>query len=104
MLLTKIVPSYVFRHGNHHMSLLHEQTPDLSGFMYLGHSSYRQNDSGTWSEFIETFHVDFDECLRWFLEPQQSQDRVHEWTPEQSSSGTHAKPSPSTPFVPPSRN
>ncbi|GJW69345.1 retrovirus-related pol polyprotein from transposon TNT 1-94 [Tanacetum coccineum] len=53
---------------------------------------------------IETIHVDFDELTAMASEHSSSGPALHEMTPVSISSGLVPNPSPSTPFVPPSRS
>ncbi|GJT90778.1 retrovirus-related pol polyprotein from transposon TNT 1-94 [Tanacetum coccineum] len=52
---------------------------------------------------IETIHVDFDELTAMASKHNSSGPALHEMTPSTISSGLVPNPSPSTPFVPPSR-
>ncbi|GJV47591.1 hypothetical protein Tco_1437803 [Tanacetum coccineum] len=52
---------------------------------------------------IETIHVDFDELTVMASEHSSSRPALYEITPTTISSGLVPNPSPSTPFVPPSR-
>ncbi|GJS93600.1 retrovirus-related pol polyprotein from transposon TNT 1-94 [Tanacetum coccineum] len=52
---------------------------------------------------IETIHVDFDELTAMASEHSSSGPALHEMTPVSISSGLVPNPSPSTPFVPPTR-
>ncbi|GJS31379.1 retrovirus-related pol polyprotein from transposon TNT 1-94 [Tanacetum coccineum] len=53
---------------------------------------------------IETIHVDFDELTAMASEHSSSGPALHEMTPVSISSGLVPNPSPSTPFVPPTRS
>ncbi|GJU48392.1 retrovirus-related pol polyprotein from transposon TNT 1-94 [Tanacetum coccineum] len=53
---------------------------------------------------IETIHVDFDELTAMASEHSSSGPALHEMTPVSLSSGLVPNPSPSTPFVPPTRS
>nr|GFD31925.1 putative ribonuclease H-like domain-containing protein [Tanacetum cinerariifolium] len=52
---------------------------------------------------IETIHVDFDELTIMASEHSSSEPTLHEMDPATISSGLVPNPTPSTPFVPPSR-
>ncbi|GKF92807.1 hypothetical protein Tco_0279526, partial [Tanacetum coccineum] len=54
-------------------------------------------------QIIETIHVDFDELTTMAFEHSSLEPALHEMTPATISSGLVPNPSPSTPFVPPSR-
>ncbi|GKA07815.1 retrovirus-related pol polyprotein from transposon TNT 1-94, partial [Tanacetum coccineum] len=53
---------------------------------------------------VETIHVDFDELTAMASEHSSSGPVLHEMTPVSISSGLVPNPSPSTPFVPPTRS
>ncbi|GKG13111.1 hypothetical protein Tco_0350071, partial [Tanacetum coccineum] len=55
-------------------------------------------------QIIETIHVDFDELTAMASEHSSLGPALHEMTPVSLSSGLVPNPSPSTPFVPPSRS
>nr|GEW60894.1 retrovirus-related Pol polyprotein from transposon TNT 1-94 [Tanacetum cinerariifolium] len=60
----------------------------------------------TWRtrRIVETIHVDFDELMVMASEQSSSGPALNEMTPVTISSGLVQKSSPSTPYVPPSRN
>ncbi|GKD09242.1 hypothetical protein Tco_1188927, partial [Tanacetum coccineum] len=53
---------------------------------------------------IKTIHVDFDELTVMASEHSSSGPALHEMTPATISSGLVPNPTPSTPFIPPSRS
>nr|GEW97863.1 hypothetical protein [Tanacetum cinerariifolium] len=80
--------------------LLHNKLPNLSFFHVFGALCYPTNDS----ENLETIHVDFDELTAMASEQSSSRPALNEMTPGTISSGLVQKSSPSTSYVPPSRN
>ncbi|GJR01631.1 retrovirus-related pol polyprotein from transposon TNT 1-94 [Tanacetum coccineum] len=119
-------------HGKTPYELLHDKLPDLSFSMYLVHFAIRQMIERTWvsynrrlilvfslamhlqrkhSEFTtdvpdilsKTIHVDFDELTAMASKHSSSGLALHEITPATISSRLVPNPTPSTPFVPPSR-
>ncbi|GJT01582.1 hypothetical protein Tco_0822751 [Tanacetum coccineum] len=95
------------RHGKTPYELLHNKPPDLSYLHVFGALCYPTNDSGEYGRtrrIIETIHVDFDELTAMASEHSSSGPALHEMTPVSLSSGLVPNPSPSTPFVPPSRS
>ncbi|GJV79698.1 retrovirus-related pol polyprotein from transposon TNT 1-94 [Tanacetum coccineum] len=121
------------RHGKTPYELLHDKPPDLSYLHVFGALCYPTNDSENLGKLqpkadigifigyaptkkafriynrrtrriIETIHVDFDELTAMASEHSSSGPALHEMTPVSISSGLVPNPSPSTPFVPPSRS
>ncbi|GJS62070.1 putative ribonuclease H-like domain-containing protein [Tanacetum coccineum] len=121
------------RHGKTPYELLHDKPPDLSYLHVFGALCYPTNDSENLGKLqpkadigifigyaptkkafriynrrtrriIETIHVDFDELTAMASEHSSSGPALHEMTPVSLSSGLVPNPSPSTPFVPPSRS
>ncbi|GJS90521.1 retrovirus-related pol polyprotein from transposon TNT 1-94 [Tanacetum coccineum] len=121
------------RHGKTPYELLHNKPPDLSYLHVFGALCYPTNDSENLGKLqpkadigifigyaptkkafriynrrtkriIETIHVDFDELTAMASEHSSSGPALHEMTPVSISSGLVPNPSPSTPFVPPSRS
>ncbi|GJS83116.1 retrovirus-related pol polyprotein from transposon TNT 1-94 [Tanacetum coccineum] len=121
------------RHGKTPYELLHNKPPDLSYLHVFGALCYPTNDSENLGKLqpkadigifigyaptkkafriynrrtrriIETIHVDFDELTAMASEHSSSGPALHEMTPVSLSSGLMPNPSPSTPFVPPSRS
>ncbi|GJR33149.1 putative ribonuclease H-like domain-containing protein [Tanacetum coccineum] len=121
------------RHGKTPYELLHNKPPDLSYLHVFGALCYPTNDSENLGKLqpkadigifigyaptkkafriynrrtrriIETIHVDFDELTAMASEHSSSGPALHEMTPVSLSSGLVPNPSPSTPFVPPSRS
>nr|GEW96311.1 retrovirus-related Pol polyprotein from transposon TNT 1-94 [Tanacetum cinerariifolium] len=121
------------RHGKTPYELLHSKLPDLSFFYVFGALCYLTNDSdnlgklqskadirifigyGTTKKafriynrrtrrIVETIHVDFDELTTMASEQSSSRAALNEMTPGTISSGLVQKSSPSTSYVPPSRN
>ncbi|GJW14944.1 putative ribonuclease H-like domain-containing protein, partial [Tanacetum coccineum] len=113
--------------------LLHNKPPDLSNLHVFGALCYLTNDSENLGKLqpkadigifigyaptkkafriynrrtrriIETIHVDFDELTAMASEHSSSGPALHEMTPVSLSSGLVPNPSPSTPFVPPTRS
>nr|GFD25371.1 integrase, catalytic region, zinc finger, CCHC-type, peptidase aspartic, catalytic [Tanacetum cinerariifolium] len=113
--------------------LLHSKLPDLSFFQVFGALRYPTNDSENLGKLqrkadigifigyaptkkafriynrrtrsiMETLHVDFDELTAMAFEQSSSGPALNEMTPGTISSGLVQKSSPSTSFVPPSRN
>ncbi|GJV18734.1 retrovirus-related pol polyprotein from transposon TNT 1-94 [Tanacetum coccineum] len=120
------------RYGKTPYELLHDKPPDLSFFHVFGALCYPTNDSENLGKLqpkadigifigyaptkkafriynrrtrriIETIHVDFDELTAMDFEHSSSGHTLHEMTPATISSGLVPNPSPTTPFVPPSR-
>nr|GEW14111.1 retrovirus-related Pol polyprotein from transposon TNT 1-94 [Tanacetum cinerariifolium] len=121
------------RHGKTPYELLHNQLPDLSFFHMFGTLCYPTNDSENLGKLqpkidigifigyaltkkafriynrrsrriVETIHIDFDELTAMASEQISLGLALNEMTPTTLSSGLVQKYSPSTPFVPPSRN
>ncbi|GJS75837.1 retrovirus-related pol polyprotein from transposon TNT 1-94 [Tanacetum coccineum] len=121
------------RHGKTPYELLHNKPPDLSYLHVFGALCYPTNDSENLGKLqpkadigifigyaptkkafriynrrtrriIETIHVDFDELTAMASEHSSSGPALHEMTPVSLSSGLVPNPSPSTPFVPPTRS
>ncbi|GJZ32790.1 putative ribonuclease H-like domain-containing protein, partial [Tanacetum coccineum] len=119
-------------HGKIPYELLHDKLPDLSFFHVFGALCYPTNDSENLGKLqqkadigifigyaptkkafriynrrtrkiIETIHVDFDELTAMASEHSSSGPALHEMTPATISSTLVPNPTPSTPFVPPSR-
>nr|GEW85489.1 hypothetical protein [Tanacetum cinerariifolium] len=88
------------RHGKTPYELMHSKLPDLSFFHVFGALCYPTNDS----ENLETIHVDFDELTAMASEQRSSGTALNEMTPGKISSGLVRTSSPSTSYVPPSRN
>nr|GEV44923.1 hypothetical protein [Tanacetum cinerariifolium] len=113
--------------------LLHSKLPDLSFFHVFGALCYPTNDSENLGklqpkadigifvgyapskkafriynlrtrQIVETIHVDFDELTAMASVQRSSGPVLHEMTPGTISSGLVHKTSPSTSYVPPSRN
>ncbi|GJR30357.1 retrovirus-related pol polyprotein from transposon TNT 1-94 [Tanacetum coccineum] len=83
------------RHGKTRYDLLHDKPPDLSFFHVFGALCYPTNDSE---------NLDFDELTVMASEHSSSGPALHEMTPATISLGLVPNPSPSTPFVSPSRS
>nr|GFB58551.1 hypothetical protein [Tanacetum cinerariifolium] len=121
------------RHGKTPYELLHNKLPDLSFFHVFGALCYSTNDSENLGKLqpkadigifigyaptkkafriynrrtrriIETIHVDFDELTAMASEQGSSGPALNEMTPGTISSGLVHTTSPSTSYVPPSRN
>nr|GFC18965.1 hypothetical protein [Tanacetum cinerariifolium] len=121
------------RQGKTPYELLHSKLPDLSFFHVFGALCYLTNDSEnlgklqpkadieifisyapTKKDFriynrrtrriVETIHVDFDELTAMASEQSSSGPVLNEMTPGTISSGLVRTSSPSTSYVPPSRN
>nr|GEX89391.1 hypothetical protein [Tanacetum cinerariifolium] len=113
--------------------LLHSKLPDLSFFHVFGALCYPTNDSENLGKLqpkadigifigyaptkkafriynrrtrriMETIHVDFDELTEMAFEHRSSRPALNEMTPGTISSGLVPTTSPSTSYVPPSRN
>nr|GFB17442.1 hypothetical protein [Tanacetum cinerariifolium] len=113
--------------------LLHSKLPDLSFFYVFGALCYPTNDSENLGKLqpkadirifigyaptkkafriynrrtrriMETIHVDFDELTAMASEQSRSRPALNEMTPGTISSGLVLKSSPSTSYIPPSRN
>nr|GEU58370.1 hypothetical protein [Tanacetum cinerariifolium] len=120
------------RHGKTPYEILHDKLPDLSFFHVFGALCYPINDSKNLGklqpkadigifigyalikkafriynqhtrQIIETIHVDFDKLVAMASEHSSLKPALHEITPATISSGLVPNPTPSTPFVPPSR-
>nr|GEW09351.1 retrovirus-related Pol polyprotein from transposon TNT 1-94 [Tanacetum cinerariifolium] len=121
------------RHRKTPYELLHNKLPDLSFFHVFGALCYPINDSDNLGKLqpkadivifigygstnkafriynwhsrriVETIHVDFDELTAIASEQSSSGPALNEITPRKISSGLVQKSSPSTSYVPPSRN
>nr|GFD28867.1 integrase, catalytic region, zinc finger, CCHC-type, peptidase aspartic, catalytic [Tanacetum cinerariifolium] len=121
------------RHGKTPYDLLHSRLPDLSFFHVFGAVCYSKNDSeylgklqpkadigifigyaSTKKAFrihnrrtrriVETIHVDFDELTAMASEQRSSGPALNEMTPGTIISRLVPTTSPSTSYVPPSRN
>ncbi|GJS44482.1 retrovirus-related pol polyprotein from transposon TNT 1-94 [Tanacetum coccineum] len=82
------------RDGKTPYELLHDKLPDLSFFHVFGSLCYPTNDSE---------NLDFDKLTAMASEHSSSGPAIHEMTPTTISSRLVPKPTPSIPFVPPSR-
>nr|GEW94067.1 hypothetical protein [Tanacetum cinerariifolium] len=121
------------RHGKTPYELLYSKLPDLSFFHVFGALCYPKNDSENLGKLqpkadigifigyapikkafriyyrrtrriVETIHVDFDELTAMASEHHSSGPALNEVTPGTISSGLVPTTSPSTSYVPPSRN
>nr|GEZ83965.1 retrovirus-related Pol polyprotein from transposon TNT 1-94 [Tanacetum cinerariifolium] len=121
------------RHGKTPYELLHSKLPDLSFFHVFGALCYPTNDSENLDKLqpkadirifigyaptkkafriynqrtrriVETIHVDFDELTAMASEYRSSRPALNEMTHGTISSGLVPISSPSTSYVPPSRN
>ncbi|GKE88378.1 retrovirus-related pol polyprotein from transposon TNT 1-94, partial [Tanacetum coccineum] len=121
------------RHGKTPYELLHDKLPELSFFHVFSAICYPTNDSENLGKLqpkvdigifigyaptkkafriynrhtrriIETIHVDFDELTAIASKHSSSGPALHEMTPATISLGLVPNPTPSTPFVPPSRS
>nr|GFA24503.1 hypothetical protein [Tanacetum cinerariifolium] len=121
------------RHGKTPYELLHSKLPDLSFFHVFGALCYPTNDSENLGKLqpkadigifigyaptkkafriynrrtrriVETIHVDFDELTATASKQRSSRPALNNMTPETISSGLVRTSSPSTSYVPPSRN
>nr|GFC87466.1 retrovirus-related Pol polyprotein from transposon TNT 1-94 [Tanacetum cinerariifolium] len=121
------------RHGKTPYELLHNKLPDLSFFHVFGALYYPTNDSESLGKLqpkadirifigyaptkkafriynrctrrtVKTIHVDFDELTAMASEQRSSGPALNEMTPGTISSGLVPITSPSTSYVPPSRN
>nr|GEU89514.1 hypothetical protein [Tanacetum cinerariifolium] len=121
------------RHGKTLYELLNGKLPDLSFFHVFGALCYSTNDSENLGKLqpkadirifigytltkkafriynrrtrriVETIHVDFDELMALASEHRSSGPALNEMTPGTISSGLVPITSPSTSYVPPSRN
>nr|GEZ98942.1 retrovirus-related Pol polyprotein from transposon TNT 1-94 [Tanacetum cinerariifolium] len=121
------------RHGKTSYEFLHNRIPDLSFFYVFGALCYPTNDSKNLGKLqpkadigifigyaltkkafriynrrtrriVETIHVDFDELTAMAFEHLSSGPALNEMTPRTTSSGLVPTSSPSTSYVPPSRN
>nr|GFB15825.1 hypothetical protein [Tanacetum cinerariifolium] len=121
------------RHGKTPYELLHSKLPDLSFFHVFGALCYPTNDSENLGKLqpkadirtfvgyaptkkafriynrrtrriVETIHVDFDELTAMASEHRSLGSALNEMTPGTISSGLVPTSSPSTSYVPPSRN
>ncbi|GJZ51965.1 retrovirus-related pol polyprotein from transposon TNT 1-94 [Tanacetum coccineum] len=81
--------------------LLHDKLPDLSFSMYLVHFVIQQMIARTWESYNRKLILVFSLAMH----PQRKHFKFTTDVPDESSKQfmTHAKPSSSTPFVPPSR-
>nr|GEX91994.1 hypothetical protein [Tanacetum cinerariifolium] len=122
-----------FRHGKTPYELLHSKLHDLSFFHLFGALCYPTNDSENLGKLqpkadigifigyastkkafriynrrtrriVEIIHVDFDELPAMASEQSSSGPALNEMTPRTISSGLVRTSSPSTSYVPPSRN
>ncbi|GKB02248.1 retrovirus-related pol polyprotein from transposon TNT 1-94 [Tanacetum coccineum] len=91
------------RHGKTPYELLHDKLLDLSFFHVFGALCYPTNDSENLGKLQPKADIDFDELTAMASEHSSSGPALHEMTPATISSGLVPNPSPSTPFVPPSR-
>ncbi|GJW85280.1 hypothetical protein Tco_0158425 [Tanacetum coccineum] len=80
------------RHGKTPYELLHDKPPDLSYLHVFGALCYPTNDSENLGKLQPKADIG------------SSGPALHEMTPVSISSGLVPNPSPSTPFVPPSRS
>nr|GFA10402.1 hypothetical protein [Tanacetum cinerariifolium] len=121
------------RHGKTPYELLHSKLPDLSFFHVFGALCYLTNDTENLGKLqpkadirifigyaptkkafriynrrtrriVETIHVDFDELTAMASEQCSSGPALNKMTPGTISSGLMPTTSPSTSYVPPSRN
>nr|GEV10246.1 retrotransposon protein, putative, unclassified [Tanacetum cinerariifolium] len=121
------------RHGKTPYELLHSKLLDLSFFHVFGTLCYPTNDSENLGKLqpkvdigifigyaptkkafriynrrtrriVETIHVDFDELTAMASEQSSSGPTLNKMSPRTISSGLVQKSSPSTSYVPPSRN
>nr|GFC18514.1 hypothetical protein [Tanacetum cinerariifolium] len=121
------------QHGKTLYELLHSKLPDLSFFHVFGALCYPTNNSENLGKLqpkadigifigyaptkkafriynrrtriiVETIHVDFDELTAMAFEQSSSGPALHDMTPGTISSGLAHTTSPSTSYVPPSRN
>nr|GEZ12220.1 retrovirus-related Pol polyprotein from transposon TNT 1-94 [Tanacetum cinerariifolium] len=121
------------RHGKNPYELLHSKLPDSSFFHVFGALCYLTNDSENLGKLqpkadigifigyapskkafriynrrtrriVETIHVDFDELTAMAYEQRSSGPALNDMIPGTISSGLVQKSSPSTSYVPPSRN
>nr|GEW27045.1 retrovirus-related Pol polyprotein from transposon TNT 1-94 [Tanacetum cinerariifolium] len=121
------------RHGKTPYELLHSKLPDLSFFYVFGALCYPTNDSENLGKLqpkadigifigyapskkafriynrrtkriVETIHVDFDELTAMASEQRSSGPALNDMTPGTINSGLMRTYSPSTSYVPPSRN
>ncbi|GJS42836.1 retrovirus-related pol polyprotein from transposon TNT 1-94 [Tanacetum coccineum] len=88
------------RHGKTPYDLLHDKLLDLSFFHVFGALCYPTNDRENLGKLQPK---DFDELTAMASEHSSSGAALHEMTPATISSGLVPNPTPSTPFVPPSR-
>nr|GFA50310.1 hypothetical protein [Tanacetum cinerariifolium] len=121
------------RHGKTLYELLHSKLPDLSFFYVFGALCYSTNDSENLGKLqpkadikifigyaptknafriynwrtrriVETIHIDFNELTAMASEQRSSGPPLNDMTPGIVSSGLVPTTSPSTSYVPPSRN
>nr|GEZ79290.1 retrovirus-related Pol polyprotein from transposon TNT 1-94 [Tanacetum cinerariifolium] len=121
------------RHGKTPYELMHSKLPDLSFFHVFGALCYPTNDNENLGKLqqkadirifigyaptkkafriynrrtrriVETIHVDFDELIAMAYEQSSSRPALNEMTPGTIISGLVQTYSPSTSYVPPSRN
>ncbi|GJX85165.1 copia protein [Tanacetum coccineum] len=91
------------RHGKIPYELLHNKRPDLSFLHVFSSLCYPTNDSENLGKLQPKADIDFDELTAMASEYSSLEPTLHEMTPATISSGLVPNPSPSTPFVPPSR-
>nr|GEZ09659.1 hypothetical protein [Tanacetum cinerariifolium] len=120
--LLKIVPLFVFDIERLHMSFhvfgalcyptndsenLGKLQPKADIGIFIGYAptkkSFRIYNRHT-RRIVKTIHVDFDELMAMAFEPSSSGLALHDMTPGTISSGLVPTTSPSTSYVPPSRN
>ncbi|GJS78609.1 retrovirus-related pol polyprotein from transposon TNT 1-94 [Tanacetum coccineum] len=90
-------------HGKTSYELFHDKLPDLSFFHVFGTLCYPTNDSENLGKLQPKADIDFDELTAMAFEHSSSGPALHEMTHATISLGLVPNPSPSTPFVPPSR-
>nr|GEW10675.1 hypothetical protein [Tanacetum cinerariifolium] len=93
----------LLRHGKTPYELLHNKPPDLSFLHMFGALCYPTNDSENLGKLQPKADIDFDELTTMAFDHSSSGPALHEMTPATISLGFVPNPSPSTPFVPPSR-
>nr|GFB67141.1 hypothetical protein [Tanacetum cinerariifolium] len=132
LVLRKIDPSFAFDMERHHISFcitnyltyhshvfgalcyptndsenLGKLQPKVDIGIFIGYAptkkAFRIYNRRT-RRIVETIHVDFDELTTMTSEQSSSGPALNEMTPGTISSGLVQKSSPSTPYVPPSRN
>ncbi|GJS53909.1 putative ribonuclease H-like domain-containing protein [Tanacetum coccineum] len=92
------------RHDKTPYELLHDKPPDLSFFHVFGVLCYPTNDSENLGKLQPKADIDFDDLTTMASEHSSSEPVLHEMTPATISSGLMLNPTPSTPFIPPSRS